>query len=57
MFRFIPVQRLFHSVEFTMFIAIFGAYPLSLEIALGVAFFVTVGHIAAIVSSAKLRNN
>lgn len=56
-FKFIPIQRIFHSVEFTMFIALFGNYPLSLEIALGIAIFVTVGHIAAIVSSAKLRNN
>jgi hypothetical protein len=40
-----------------MFIAIFGKYPLSLEIELWIALFVTIGHIAAIVSSAKLRNN
>jgi hypothetical protein len=38
-------------------VAIFGTFNESLEIALGIALFVTIGHIAAIVSSAKLRNN
>jgi phosphatidylserine synthase len=56
-FNFIPAQRMFHSIEFTMYIAIFGTFNESLEIALGISLFVTVGHIAAIVSSAKLRNN
>ena len=56
-FNYIPAQRIFHSVEFTMFVAIFGRNGISLEIALGIALFVTAGHIAAIVSSAKLRNN
>ena len=56
-FNFIPAQRMFHSVEFTMYVAIFGTLGESLEIALGIALFVTIGHIAAIVSSAKLRNN
>jgi phosphatidylglycerophosphate synthase len=56
-FNFIPAQRMFHSVEFTMYVAIFGTLSESLKIALGIALFVTVGHIAAIVSSAKLRNN
>jgi hypothetical protein len=56
-FNFIPAQRMFHSIEFTMYVAIFGTLNESLEIALGIALFVTVGHIAAIVSSAKLRNN
>ena len=56
-FNFIPAQRMFHSVEFTMYVAIIGTLNESLEIALGIALFVTVGHIAAIVSSAKLRNN
>lgn len=56
-FNFIPAQRMFHSVEFTMYVAIFGTLDESLKIALGIALFVTVGHIAAIVSSAKLRNN
>jgi hypothetical protein len=48
---------MFHSIEFTIFVAIFGSYALSLEIALGIALFVTAGHIAAIVTSSKLRNN
>jgi hypothetical protein len=56
-FNFIPAQRMFHSVEFTMYVAIFGTLDETLKIALGIALFVTVGHIAAIVSSAKLRNN
>ena len=56
-FNFLPAQRMFHSVEFTMYVAVFGTFNESLEIALGIALFVTVGHIAAIVSSAKLRNN
>ena len=56
-FNFIPAQRMFHSIEFTMYVAIFGVFTQSLEIALGISLFVTIGHIAAIVSSAKLRNN
>ena len=56
-FRFFPIQRIFHSVEFTIFIALFGTFPQSIDVALGISFFVTVGHIAAIVSSSKLRNN
>jgi hypothetical protein len=48
---------MFHSVEFTMYVALFGTFSQSLEIALGISLFVTIGHIAAIVSSAKLRNN
>ncbi|MEJ6626571.1 MAG: CDP-alcohol phosphatidyltransferase family protein [Actinomycetes bacterium] len=56
-FNFFPAQRMFHSVEFTMYVAILGALSNSLEIALGIALFVTIGHVVAIVSSAKLRNN
>ena len=56
-FNFIPAQRMFHSIEFTMYVAIFGVFTQSLEIALGISLFVTIGHIAAIVSSAKLRSN
>jgi phosphatidylglycerophosphate synthase len=56
-FNFIPAQRLFHSIEFTMYVAIFGSFNVSLEIALVISLFVTIGHIAAIVSSEKLRNN
>jgi phosphatidylglycerophosphate synthase len=56
-FNYLPAQRMFHSIEFTIFVAIFGRFALSLEIALGIALFVTAGHIAAIVTSSKLRNN
>ena len=56
-FNYLPAQRMFHSVEFTIFVAIFGSYAISLEIALAIALFVTAGHIAAIVTSSKLRNN
>jgi phosphatidylglycerophosphate synthase len=56
-FDYLPAQRMFHSIEFTIFVAIFGSHALSLEIALGIALFVTAGHIAAIVTSSKLRNN
>jgi hypothetical protein len=40
-----------------MYIAIFGSFAISLQIALIIALFVTVGHILAIITSAKLRNN
>ena len=56
-FNYLPAQRMFHSIELTIFIAIFGSNGLSLKIALGIALFVTAGHIAAIVTSSKLRNN
>ena len=56
-FNYLPAQRMFHSIEFTIFVAIFGSYAISLEIALAIALFVTAGHIAAIVTSSKLRNN
>ena len=56
-FNFIPAQRMFHSIEFTMYIAVFVTFNESVEIALAISLFVTIGHIAAIVSSAKLRNN
>jgi hypothetical protein len=56
-FNYVPAQRIFHSVEFTIFIALFSSFQASLAVALGIAFFVTIGHIAAIVTSSKLRNN
>jgi hypothetical protein len=56
-FNFLPAHRIFHSVEFTMYVAIFGSFAISLQIALIIALFVTVGHILAITTSAKLRNN
>jgi phosphatidylglycerophosphate synthase len=54
-FKYLPAQRMFHSVEFTIFIAIFGSFGQALTIALGIAVFVTLGHITAIVTSSKLR--
>ena len=54
-FKYLPAQRMFHSVEFTIFIAIFGSFGQGLTIALGIAAFVTLGHITAIVTSSKLR--
>jgi len=56
-FNYIPAQRIFHSVEFTIFVALFSNFAASLKIALGIAVFVTIGQIAAIVTSSKLRNN
>ena len=56
-FIYLPAQRMFHSIEFTIFVAIFGSYSISLNIAFAIALFVTAGHITAIVSSSKLRNN
>ena len=55
-FNFLPIHRIFHSVEFTMFIAVFGDMQGSLVVALWIAVFVTVGHVIAITSSAKLKN-
>jgi len=54
-FKYLPAQRMFHSVEFTIFIAIFGSFGQALTIALGIAIFVTLGHITAIATSSKLR--
>jgi phosphatidylglycerophosphate synthase len=56
-FNFLPAHRIFHSVEFTMYVAIFGSFAISMQIALIIALFVTVGHILAITTSTKLRNN
>jgi phosphatidylglycerophosphate synthase len=55
-FNYLPAQRMFHSVEFTIYVAIFGSFDQSLTVALGIAVFVTLGHITAIVTSSKLRN-
>jgi hypothetical protein len=55
-FNFLPIHRIFHSVEFTMFIALFGGMQGSLMVALWIALFVTVGHVVAITTSSKLRN-
>ena len=56
-FNYIPAQRMFHSVEFTIFVALFGSFQSSLVVAFAIALFVTVGHVVAIVTSSKLRNN
>jgi len=53
----LPAQRMFHSVEFTIYVVLFGSFSASLTVALGIAAFVTLGHITAIVTSSKLRNN
>jgi phosphatidylglycerophosphate synthase len=55
-FNYLPAHRIFHSVEFTILIVIFGSFGQALTIALGIAIFVTLGHITAIVTSSKLRN-
>lgn len=56
-FNYLPAQRMFHSVEFTIYVVLFGSFSASLTVALGIAAFVTLGHITAIVTSSKLRNN
>ncbi len=56
-FNYLPAQRMFHSVEFTIFIVLFSSFERALPIALGIAIFVTLGHIAAIVTSSKLRSD
>ena len=53
-FNFLPAHRIFHSVEFTMYVAIFGSFAISLQIALIIALFVTAGHILAITIISKL---
>ena len=55
-FDFLPAHRIFHSVEFTMYIAIFGSFAVSLKIALVIAVVVTFGHLMAITHSVKLKN-
>ena len=56
-FNYLPAQRMFHSVEFTIFIVLFSSFDRALPVALGIAIFVTLGHIAAIVTSSKLRSD
>ncbi len=55
-FNYFPVQRIFHSVEMTILIAIFGGFDQSIVIALYIAIFVTFGHLASIIFSSKLAN-
>jgi len=56
-FNYLPAQRMFHSVEFTIFIVLFSSFDRALPVALGIAIFVTLGHIASIVTSSKLRSD
>jgi phosphatidylglycerophosphate synthase len=56
-FNYLPAQRMFHSVEFTIFIVLFSSFERALPVALGISIFVTLGHIAAIVTSSKLRSD
>jgi phosphatidylglycerophosphate synthase len=55
-FNYFPAQRIFHSVEFTILIVLFGSFGASLTTALLIAAFVTLGHIVAITTSSKLRS-
>jgi phosphatidylglycerophosphate synthase len=55
-FNYLPAQRAFHSVEFTILIVLFGSFGAFLTIALFIAAFVTLGHILAITTSSKLRS-
>ena len=54
-FNFFPAHRIFHSVEFTIYIALLGTFKNSLPVAFGIAIFVTLGHILSIISSSKLK--
>jgi len=54
-FEFIPVQRAFHSVEMTILIVLFHNYTNLLALGLMICFFVTIGHLAMIINSSKLR--
>ena len=53
-FKILAVQRLFHSVEMTIIITIFGNNNALINVGLYVALFVTVGHLVAILGSRKL---
>ena len=53
-FRILAVQRLFHSVEMSIVIAIFGDNEGLIRIGVYIALFVTVGHLVAILGSRKL---
>lgn len=53
-FKVFAVQRLFHSVEMTIIIAVVGDRSLLITIGLYVALFVTIGHLVAILGSRKL---
>ena len=53
-FKIFAVQRLFHSVEMTILITIFGNNQKLIDYGVFLALFVTVGHLVAILSSRKL---
>jgi len=53
-FKVLAVQRLFHSVEMSIIIAIFGDNQSLITIGIYLALFVTVGHLIAILGSRKL---
>ncbi len=53
-FKVFAVQRLFHSVEMSILIVIFGASENLIRIGLPVAVFVTIGHLISILGSRKL---
>lgn len=53
-FKVFAIQRLFHSVEMTIVIAIFAANSLLITTGIYVALFVTFGHLLAILGSRKL---
>ena len=53
-FKVFAVQRLFHSVEMSIVIAIFGNNPALIEVGIFVAIFVTIGHVISILGSKKL---
>jgi phosphatidylglycerophosphate synthase len=56
-FKVLAVQRLFHSVEMSIIIAIFGDNPMLVTWGLGVAIFVTVGHLVSILGSRKFSGS
>ena len=53
-FRILAVQRLFHSVEMSIIIAIIGDNEALIRIGFYVALFVTAGHLISILGSSKL---
>ena len=53
-FKVFAVQRLFHSVEMSILILIFGASENLIRIGLPLAVFVTAGHLISILGSRKL---
>lgn len=56
-FRIFAVQRLFHSVEMSILIAIFAASPNLIRYGLTLAVFVTAGHLISIIGSRKLEKS